>query len=167
MGYVAFIAIIRFSFRATLSFVRPTHEEGAHSLNLAGSSCERGGVACLLKTRHYRMTARYSLPNGVCCILEHMTRKLFFSAYHTPCHLLYSPFFSLSFLVKTQIRGHTAGSPPPCPLQTCLGRHFYRQKESTPYFLAYSGRVKRFEWTRSRRRDKKMEATTISYQPAS
>ena len=32
--------------------------------------------------------------------------------YIFPCHLLTSPFVSLSVLVVTQIRGHTAGSSP-------------------------------------------------------
>ena len=34
-----------------------------------------------------------------------------------PSHLLTSPFFSLSLLVGTQIRGHMAGPSPPSPLR--------------------------------------------------
>ena len=34
----------------------------------------------------------------------------------SPSHLLSTPFFSLSLLVITQIRGHMAGSSPPSPL---------------------------------------------------
>ena len=47
-----------------------------------------------------------------------------------PSHLLCSPFFSLSLLVVTQIRGHIAFSSPPLPTAVCA-LYFYREKTST------------------------------------
>ena len=47
-----------------------------------------------------------------------------------PIPLLYSPFYSLSLLVVTQIRGHMAGSSPPLP-STVRALHFYREKISS------------------------------------
>ena len=47
-----------------------------------------------------------------------------------PSHLLSSPFFFLSLLVVTQIRGHLAGSSPPLPT-TVRALHLYREKTSS------------------------------------
>ena len=42
------------------------------------------------------------------------------------------PSFSLSLLVVTRIRGHTAGSSPPLPTTAVRGLYFYREKISAP-----------------------------------
>ena len=57
-----------------------------------------------------------------------------------PSHLLSSPFFSLSLLVVTQIRGHMAGSSPPLPT-TVRALHFYREKISALSSLVESRRI--------------------------
>ena len=46
-----------------------------------------------------------------------------------PSHLLSPPSYSLSVLVVTQIRGHTAGSSPPLPT-TVRALHFFRDNIS-------------------------------------
>ena len=54
--------------------------------------------------------------------------------------LLSSPFFFLSLLVVTQIRGHIAGSSPPLPT-TVRALHFYREKISALSSLVDSRRI--------------------------
>ena len=63
--------------------------------------------------------------------------------FFVPSHLLYSPFFSLSILVVTQIRGHIARSSPPSQLLyvrlvPCL---FYRERTQALSSLVDSRRV--------------------------
>ena len=53
-------------------------------------------------------------------------------------HLLSSPFYFLSLLVVTQIRGHIAGSSPPLPYTVRALHFFFRDKISA---LASSTRV--------------------------
>ena len=57
-----------------------------------------------------------------------------------PSHLLSSPFYSLSLLVATQIRGHIAGSSPPLPT-TVRALHFFREKISALSSLVDSRRI--------------------------
>ena len=69
---------------------------------------------------------------------------LFFLLFFVPCHLLSSPFCSLSLLVVTRIRDHIAGSSP-LPT-TLLVFHFYRcakgfSADSAASSLADSGRI--------------------------
>ena len=54
---------------------------------------------------------------------------------------LSSPFYSLSLLVVTQIRGHIAGSSPPPPTTTVGALHFYREKISAHSSLVDSRRI--------------------------
>ena len=72
---------------------------------------------------------------------------LFFSVFHFSFFfffsipfILSSPFYSLSLLVVTQIRGHTAGSAPPLPA-TVRGLHFYHEKISALSSLVDSRRI--------------------------
>ena len=52
--------------------------------------------------------------NQKCLVAQ--KRQYFFSfLFFFPSHLLSSPFYHLSLLVVTQIRGHVAGSSPPVP----------------------------------------------------
>ena len=53
----------------------------------------------------------------------------FFPFFLHPIYYLRLSFFSLSLLVVTQIRGHTAGSSPPLPTMA-RALHFYRGKIS-------------------------------------
>ena len=53
----------------------------------------------------------------------------FFPFFLHPIYYLRLSFFSLSLLVVTQIRGHTAGSSPPLST-TVRALHFYREKVS-------------------------------------
>ena len=57
-----------------------------------------------------------------------------------PSHLLSSPFYSLSLLAVTQIRGHIAGSSPPLPT-TVRALYFYREKISALSSLVDSRRI--------------------------
>ena len=57
-----------------------------------------------------------------------------------PSHLLSSPFYYLSRLVVTQIRGHIAGSSPPLTT-TVRALHFYREKISALSSLVNSRRI--------------------------
>ena len=57
-----------------------------------------------------------------------------------PSHLLSSPFYSLSLLVVTQIRGHIAGSSPPLPT-TVRALNFYREEISALSSLVYTRRI--------------------------
>lgn len=50
-------------------------------------------------------------------------------------HLLSSAFFSLSFLVVTQVRGHKAGYPFSLRLTTIIALHCFREKTSTLFCL--------------------------------
>ena len=74
------------------------------------------------------------------------TYRYFFSFFFcppflfVPSHLLSSPFFSLSLLVVTQIRGHIAGSSPPLPT-TVRALHFYHEKISALSYLVDSRRI--------------------------
>ena len=58
---------------------------------------------------------------------ERAQGTFFFFFFFFLSHLLFSPFYSLSLLVVTQIRGHIAGSSPPLPT-TVRALHFYREK---------------------------------------
>ena len=67
----------------------------------------------------------------------HSVRFIFFPRhFFFPSHLLSSPFYSLSLLVVTQIRGHIAGSSPPIPT-TVRALYFYREKISALSSLVY------------------------------
>ena len=55
-----------------------------------------------------------------------------------PPHLLSSPFYSLSLLVVTQIRGHIAGPPPPLPARV---RALHVVSRRHQLFLPWSIRV--------------------------
>ena len=52
---------------------------------------------------------------------------LFFYVFFSPSHLLSSPFYSLSLLVVTQIRGQIAGYSPPLPTKV-RALHFFFTK---------------------------------------
>ena len=67
----------------------------------------------------------------------HLGQNIFF---FFPSHLLSPPFYSLSLLVVTQIRGHIAGSSPPLPT-TVRALHFYREKISALSSLVDSRRI--------------------------
>ena len=64
--------------------------------------------------------------------------RFFFSFF--PSHSLSSPFYSLSLLVVTQIRGHIAGSFPTLPT-TVRALHLYREKISPLSSLVDSRRL--------------------------
>ena len=57
-----------------------------------------------------------------------------------PPHLLSSPFYSLSLLVVTQIRGHISGSAPPLPT-TVRALHFCRENIPAISSLVDSRRI--------------------------
>ena len=57
-----------------------------------------------------------------------------------PSHLLSSPFYYLSLLVVTQIRGHIADSSPPLPT-TVRALHFYPEEISALSSLVDSRRI--------------------------
>ena len=70
-----------------------------------------------------------------------VTIRIFYGDFFSPCHLLSSPFYSLSLLAVTQIRGHIAGSSPPSnPLRfvPCI---CYREKISALFPLVDSRRI--------------------------
>ena len=75
----------------------------------------------------------------------HLSGQMSFSSFFSfsPFHLLSSPFFSLSLLVVTQIRGHTTGASPPLPT-TVRALHFYRDKISAFSSLVDSRRIHTF-----------------------
>ena len=60
--------------------------------------------------------------------------------FFSPSHLLSSPFYSLSLLVVTQMRGHIAGSSHPLPTTGCA-LHYYREKISALSSLVDSCRI--------------------------
>ena len=68
--------------------------------------------------------------NRLACLLQASTRIQYGTI---RSHLLSSPFYSLSLLVVTQIRGHIAGSFP--LLITVRALHFYRENISAPSSL--------------------------------
>ena len=65
-----------------------------------------------------------------------------------PSHLLSSPFYYLSLLVVTQIRGHIADSSPPLPT-TVRALHFYPEEISALSSLVNSRRIVRTHARRS------------------
>ena len=77
-----------------------------------------------------------------------VTIRIFYGDFFSPCHLLSSPFYSLSLLAVTQIRGHIAGSSPPLPT-TVRALHFYHEKISALSSLADSRRLVPTHATRS------------------
>ena len=68
----------------------------------------------------------------------HLGQNIFF--FFFPSHLLSPPFYSLSLLVVTQIRGHIAGSSPLLPI-TVRAFHFFREKISALSSLVHSRRI--------------------------
>ena len=69
----------------------------------------------------------------------HRYTSFFFESFSSSL-LLSSPFYSLSLLVVTQIRGHIAGSSPPLPT-TVRALHFFREKTSALSSLVDSRRI--------------------------
>ena len=67
-------------------------------------------------------------------------RTFFFPLFSLPSHLFSSPFYYLSLLVVTQIRGHIADSSPPLPT-TARALHLYREKISALSSLVDSRRI--------------------------
>ena len=97
---------------------------------------------------HYNYPYLHLISTGYCtCTFNYLHLYLEITATCTfsflfffPSHLLSSPFFSLSLLVVTQIRGHIAGSSPPLPT-TVRALHFYREKISALSSLVDSRRI--------------------------
>ena len=79
-------------------------------------------------------------------------RQPFFVCHLFLSQLLSSPFYSLSLLVVTEIRGHIAGSPPPLPT-TVRALPFYRGKISALSSLVDSRRIVLTHATRSQALD--------------
>ena len=67
-------------------------------------------------------------------------KHTWYQVYFSIPFILSSPFYSLSLLVVTQIRGHIAGSSPPLPT-TGRALHFYREKISALSSLVDSRRI--------------------------
>ena len=90
-------------------------------------------VVPALTIRHNLVICGHKIGRRNSIVLE-------FFFFFSPSHLLSSPFYSLSLLVVTQIRGHIAGSSPPLPT-TVRALHFYREKISALSSLANSRRI--------------------------
>ena len=94
---------------------RDRREPGGSS-QVLGLQCPSVFLALLLHTRPtMTLVCAHAFSRGCATIgLGTGCHPVFF--FYFPCHLLSSPFCSLSLLVVTQIRGHMAGSSPPSPL---------------------------------------------------
>ena len=96
------------------------------------AGCSRGTVYITWWHRQQQPQQSWPLNNHIIrhYILYGRSRLLFFLfSFFFPSHLLSSPFYSLSPLVVTQIRGHIAGSFPPLPT-TVRALQFYREEIS-------------------------------------
>ena len=117
---------------------RDRREPGGSS-QVLGLQCPSVFLALLLHTRPtMTLVCAHAFSRGCATIgLGTGCHPVFF--FYFPCHLLSSPFCSLSLLVVTQIRGHMAGSsPPPTHYGACLAFFIARRFQ---LFLPSSTRV--------------------------
>ena len=99
----------------------------------AGFMCTRyntgtAGVYCTQHTRPTSRTISYLIFSET-ANKTNAEQGSFFLLFFSPSDLLSSPFYFLSLLVVTQIRGHIAGSSSSLPT-TVRALHFYREKIS-------------------------------------
>ena len=99
----------------------------------------------MLNATQARVWRQYSVPTRISFYVPNdalniYTSKYIYNIFIFPSHLLSSPFYYLSLLVVTQIRGHIAGSFPPLPT-TVRALHFYREKISALSSLVDSRRI--------------------------
>ena len=103
---------------------------------------------CQVRTKFWNFTLYLVLTNFIWILVLYtcsLCIYIYFEVYTMvriffPSHLLSSPFYLLSLLVVTQIRGHIAGSFPPLPT-TVRALHFYREKISALSSLVDSRRI--------------------------
>ena len=89
-----------------------------------------------MEERRWRTSVRKRLRvKGNSCMLVPVVFFIFF-----PSHVLSSPFYYISLLVVTQIRGHIAGSSLHIPT-TVRALHIYRDKISALSSLVDSRRI--------------------------
>ena len=88
-------------------------------------------VPLRLKTAGTKESSRQSSTEEETTTRDEFGRvfSFFFSFFFFPSHLLSSPFYCLSLIVVTQIRGHIAGSSPPLPT-TVRALYLLREKMS-------------------------------------
>ena len=103
------------------------------------AGCSRGTVYITWWHRQQQPQQSWPLNNYIIrhYILYGRSRLLFFLfSFFFPSHLLSSPFYSLSPLVVTQIRGHIAGSFPPSLLRFVPCNFIARRFQLFPRRLA-------------------------------